>query len=276
MALGKNLTLGFPFERTKMKRIFVAAVLFFSVNLMPPFAHERVQLPEKEKFLLVLLAGQSNMAGRGFIEAEDKIPHRRVLVMNQEGNWVPSVEPTHFDKPSAGTCLGRTFALALAESDPSVTVGIIPAACGGSSIVHWQPGVYYPPVKGHPYDDALARTKKAQEAGTLVAILWHQGEADCNEKNAPEYYDRLLALIRSFRRELNALNVPVLIGGLNPTDNPYYQTVTDAQKRVVAQSAPAAFIEPVNLTLNPDGIHFDRQSLIKFGKDYFAQFERLK
>ena len=56
---------------------------------------EAVKLPPKEKFYLVLLAGQSNMAGRGFVEDADKVPNPRVLMLNRDLEWVPAVDPVH-------------------------------------------------------------------------------------------------------------------------------------------------------------------------------------
>src|SRR5262245_32294917 len=81
---------------------------------------------EPEKVHLYLLIGQSNMAGRGKVEAEDKKPHTRVLMLNKEDQWVPAVDPLHFDKGSAGVGPGLTFGKTLAEADKEVTIGLIP------------------------------------------------------------------------------------------------------------------------------------------------------
>ena len=43
-----------------------------------------VSLPAKENFQLFLLVGQSNMAGRGVVEEQDKTPHPRVLMLSKE------------------------------------------------------------------------------------------------------------------------------------------------------------------------------------------------
>ena len=150
-----------------MKSLFLALLL--ATGILLPAA----ELPPKEKFHLFLLAGQSNMAGRGAIAPEDKVPHPRVLMLDRNGNWVPAVDPVHFDKPFAGVGPGRRFAILLAESDPSITVGLIPAACGGSPLSTWVPGASWKETESHPYDDALARTRKAMESGTLKGILWH-------------------------------------------------------------------------------------------------------
>ncbi|RZK15243.1 MAG: hypothetical protein EOO56_23260 [Hymenobacter sp.] len=55
----------------------------------------------KEKFRLYLLIGQSNMAGRGYVEAPDTVPNRRVLRLNPAGQWEVAKDPLHFDKPGA-------------------------------------------------------------------------------------------------------------------------------------------------------------------------------
>jgi hypothetical protein len=135
-------------------------------------------LPSKEQFRLFLLVGQSNMAGRGDVTPADRVPHPRVLMLSKDGVWVPAVDPMHFDKPVAGVGLGRSFAIALAEADPDVTIGLIPAAVGGSPIEAWVPGAFYEPTASHPWDDALRRAGAALGDGTLDGIRWHQGESD--------------------------------------------------------------------------------------------------
>ena len=90
---------------------------------------------------LFLLVGQSNMAGRGKVEPQDTVPIPRVLMLDRQRTWVPAVDPMHFDKPVAGVGLGRSFAARIADAHADVTIGLIPAAVGGSPIDAWQPGV---------------------------------------------------------------------------------------------------------------------------------------
>src|SRR5258708_37512247 len=90
---------------------------------------------------LFLLIGQSNMAGRGAIEPQDREPIARVLMLNKAMEWVPAIDPMHFDKPEViGVGIGRSFARLLAQQNPSVTIGLIPAAFGGTSLDEWKPG----------------------------------------------------------------------------------------------------------------------------------------
>ncbi len=246
---------------------------------MPNLQAESVKLPPKDKFYLVLLAGQSNMAGRGAIQPEDRVPYPRVLVLNKEGKWVQAAAPIHFDKSWAGIGPGDTFGKLLAQSDPSITVDLIPTACGGSGIRHWQPGAYWEQTESHPYDDAVARMNAALPAGTLKAILWHQGEADCYESSAGEYEACLLALIADFRTKFNAPDVPVIIGQLPPFYKAPWNEATKkidaALRKAVAECQSAAFVSSAGLTSNPDKVHLNRESQIEFGKRYFEAYRKL-
>lgn len=260
-------------------RIFLCVMALSSI-LSFSSAQEISQLPDREHFYLVVLAGQSNMAGRGKIEPEDRVPHPRVWMLNQAGEWVPAVEPVHFDKSAAGVGLGRTFGIRLAESDPSIAVGLIPTACGGSSIRHWEPGKFWHQTNSYPYDDCLRRVKKGLESGKLAAILWHQGESDCHAAMAPLYEEKLRQLFQRFRQEWNAENVPILVGELERRPGDVWrEKITEAQKRVVREMAanqhPAAFVSSEGLTMNPDKIHFDRASLLLFGERFWSAWQTL-
>jgi len=232
----------------------------------------KVELPSKENFHLFLLAGQSNMAGRGIIGASDKQPHPRVLALNKEGEWAPAVAPIHFDKPVAGVGLASSFAQAIAEKDPSVTIGLIPAACGGSPISTWEPGGYHTQTKSHPWDDAIARARVAMKGGVLKGILWHQGESDAKAELADVYEEKLEALFQRFRKALNAPGVPIVVGQLGqfpgkPWDENRKQ-VDRAHQRVAKMMTQVAFVRSDGLTPNSDIVHFDTKSLRIFGKRY--------
>ncbi len=145
-------------------------VMWLGFSVAIPQTAAKIELPVKANFHLFLLAGQSNMAGRGDVEAEDKQPHARVLMLAKDGTWQPAVDPVHYDKANAGVGPGRTFGIALAEADTNITIGLIPAACGGSPISTWEPGAYFADTKSPPYDDAIQRAKLAMKDGTLKGI----------------------------------------------------------------------------------------------------------
>lgn len=238
-------------------------------------------IPDKARFHLFLLAGQSNMAGRGVgLQPVDTTPHPRVLVLNREGEWVHAADPLHYDKPEAGVGPGRSFALALAAKREDITIGLIPAACGGSPIRTWQPGEKHDQTDSFPYDDALARSRRAMQAGTLKGILWHQGEGDCHPDAAAIYEQELTRLIARLRKDLDAPGVPFIIGQLGQFAGKPWSDAhrhVDAAHRAVAAADPhAAFVSSDRLTSLPDNLHFDAASQREFGKRYAAAYLSLK
>lgn len=238
-----------------------------------------VNLPSKENFYLFLLAGQSNMAGRGIIEDSDKVPHPRILALGKGGKWVPAVAPIHFDKSVAGVGLATSFAHVLTEKYPHTTIGLIPAACGGSPISSWEPGGYHAPTKTHPYDDALERARKAMKDGVLKGILWHQGESDTKPDLADVYEGKLENLFRRFRNELNAPNLPIVVGQLGQFPekpwNEYRIRINEAHIAVSKKMANVGFVRSDGLTPNSDIVHFDTKSLRIFGKRYAEAYLKL-
>ena len=236
----------------------------------------KMQLPVKAKFQLFLLAGQSNMAGRGDVEAVDKQVHARVFALSKDGNWVPAADPIHYDKPSAGVGPGKAFAEALADQDTNAVIGLIPAACGGSPISTWEPGAYFSDTMSHPYDDAIQRAKLAMKDGTLKAIFWHQGESDTKEALAPMYKVKLEALVARFRKDLDAPDLPVIIGQLGQFEKSpwtqYTKMVNDAQMAVAKEVPHAGFVSSDGLTSKSDNLHFDARSQREFGKRYAAAY----
>ena len=151
-----------------MQKIFIPLIF----GLVTCVNGELPNVP-KQNFHLYLLAGQSNMAGRGKVEAQDKKEYPRLLMLNKEQRWVPAVSPMHFDKSIAGVGPGRSFGRVMMEKNPDVVIGLIPCAAGGSAIETWVPGGYHGQTKSHPWDDAIKRTRVAMESGVLKGILWH-------------------------------------------------------------------------------------------------------
>jgi len=163
-----------PFLLKKIQWQFVIA---FVISIFPLIGAAQVN----PNFHLYYLIGQSNMAGRGEVVNEFvNMGHPRVLMLNAANQWVPARNPVHFDKPEAGVGPGLAFAIKMAEANPSITIGLIPCAAGGSSISAWQPGGTHTlnGVTVHPYDDGLVRANIARQTGVMKGVLFHQGEAN--------------------------------------------------------------------------------------------------
>lgn len=240
---------------------------------------QEVSLPSKDKLHLYLLVGQSNMAGRGVVEEQDKTPHPRVLMLSKEGKWVPAIDPLHFDKTAAGVGLGKTFGQIVAEANPGVTIGLIPCAVGGSPISTWKPGAFYSGTKTHPWDDMAKRVELALPAGTLKGILWHQGESDSNDKDAPGYEARLHNLVTRFRELVKAPDVPFIAGQMGKFDDvpwsPDKTTVDKAHQDLATKVPHTAYVSAEGLKHKGDKVHFDSASFRELGKRYAEAYLKM-
>lgn len=238
-------------------------LLLLSLLATPVIAAD-AGLPSKEKFHLFLLAGQSNMAGRGKVDDEGRKAQPGIHALNKDLAWQPATDPLHWDKPAAGVGVGKPFAAIIAARQPGISIGLIPAACGGSSIDSWTPGGYHDQTKSHPYDDALARARRAQQDGVLKAILWHQGESDSGPAKAAQHEKKLTALIARFRSDLNEPDLPFIIGQLGQFParpwNEGRKTIDAAHQAVARQDPRVRFVTTEDLTSHDD-LHFDTPSL---------------
>jgi hypothetical protein len=245
----------------------------------PNQAPSPAKISSKEKFHLYLLIGQSNMAGRGVLDDKHAVSEDRILKFSKENTWVAATEPLHTDKPTiAGAGIGMSFARAMADADPQITIGLIPCAVGGTPLQRWQKG-------GDLYEQALARAKAAMQSGTLKGILWHQGENDAGkEDTARSYATRLAQMIADLRADLGAGEVPFVAGKLGEflarqtkDGKPNFWPVVNEQLAVVSAQVPrVAVVESTGLVHKGDGVHFDTPSLREFGKRYAEAMKRLQ
>jgi hypothetical protein len=242
----------------------------------------------QEKFQLYLLVGQSNMAGRGYVEAQDTVPNRHVLRLNPAGQWEIAKDPIHFDKPVAGVGPGLAFGRAMAAADTSSSIGLIPCAVGGSGIDAWVPGAYFADTNTHPYDDALARARLAQQTGTLAGIIWHQGETDSNPEKSTTYGPKLAALIARFRADLQAPNVPFVAGQLpafqftkttpdgTTQPNPGAERVNAAVVALARTVPHYTYVSAAGTTDRGDHLHFDARSARLLGQRYARAMQQMQ
>jgi hypothetical protein len=253
---------------------FMAAPAGAETNTTLPSVH----LPVKEKLHLYLLMGQSNMAGRGKISAEDKTPHPRVLVFTLQDKWEPAVEPITRDKPGMlGVGPGLAFGKAMAEKETGVTIGLVPCAFGGTPLKRWQRG-------GDLYSNAVHRAKLAVRDGTLKGILWHQGESDSGTAtNANSYGDRLGQMVQDIRADLETPDLPFVVGQIGeflydrgPDHSPYARVVNAVLAELPNKVPATACVSSKGLKHKGDELHFDVASQRELGRRYAAEMLRLQ
>lgn len=214
-----------------------------------------------------LLIGQSNMAGRGFINEAEEIDTSRIKIL-RNGRWQPMFRPINPDRETSGVTLAESFA-SLYANEKNVDVGIIPCADGGSSLDQWIPG-------GLLFDNACYQTELASRTSDVAGVLWHQGESDCDNELFPSYKEKLATIIESFKERLNLYDVPFLLGGLGDFLSDYglhnYIYVNEAIKKVSEENNMIGFVSAEGLTANPDNLHFSAKSLRIFGERYYKEF----
>jgi hypothetical protein len=218
-----------------------------------------------------LLIGQSNMAGRGVVEEEDKRPIPGVYVFNKERQWVAATDPLHWDRPDrTGVGLARSFGATLLRMKASTSVGLVPAAFGGSALDEWKPGSEH-------YKNAVERTRAAlAKGGKLRGILWHQGETDSAKAElASSYRERFRSFIAALRKDLGAEQVPVIVGqlgefliGREGNPQPFAMQVNEALATMPLQTPFCRFVSSEGLGHKGDIVHFDSKALREFGRRY--------
>ncbi|MFN3192960.1 MAG: sialate O-acetylesterase [Aureliella sp.] len=229
---------------------------------------------------LFVLAGQSNMAGRGKVEPQDQEEDSRILVFDKSNKWKIAVDPLHFDKPRiVGVGLARSFARDYLKSHPGVRVGLIPCAVGGSPVRTWEPGALHESTGAHPFDDCVSRVGIASQAGSLKGILWHQGEGDSNEKNAPQYEAKLARLFDVLRSRFEMPNLPIVVGQMGVFRarpwGPHRTEVDRVHKRLSKLIHRCEFVSSIGLTHKGDEVHFDSASYRELGHRYYSAYERI-
>jgi hypothetical protein len=235
-------------------------------------------LPVKDKLHIYLLIGQSNMAGRGAFGPEDKTPHSRVLMFTPAGEWKPAIEPITHDKPTMlGVGPGLACGKALAEKQPGVTIGLVSCAFGGTPLRRWERG-------GDLYSNAVQRTTLAMKDGTLMGILWHQGESDSSAStNAMSYGERLGRMVQDLRADLGAPKVPFVAGQIGeflydrgPEHTPYARVVNEAIAKLPDKVPATGYAPSKGLKDKGDTLHFDSASQHELGRRYAAVLLQLQ
>ncbi|WP_195266745.1 sialate O-acetylesterase [Clostridium sp. 1001275B_160808_H3] len=224
----------------------------------------------------VLMLGQSNMAGRGFISEVPPIYNERIQML-RNGRWQMMTEPINYDRPVAGVSLASSFAEAWCCKNEDDIIGLVPCAEGGSSIDEWA-------VDKVLFRHAINEAKFAMQSSELVGVIWHQGESDSHNGNYKTYYEKLLLIIEALRKELNAQNIPVIIGGLPDflgkegfgKGCTEYNLINQELEKFAIEQDKCYFVTASGLTSNPDGIHIDAISQRKFGLRYFEAFYNRK
>ena len=262
----------------------------------------------KEKFDIVIQAGQSNAEGCGKGPLDEPVytvdgdimhlsPEFTVTIATVDG--FENLFVTYADKPFDISCADEHLNCGETAADFSLTFAkeykaagylregrkllVIRAAIGGTGFMkkHWgmSDQVYLKMIELIDYALSLNPENK------LVAFLWHQGEHDAFEKNQPDTYEmQLWDMLDSVRSRYSVPTLPFICGDfVNEWKSKNIDICEPIVEKIkaVAKKAGGEFIETADLpsnnqkTANGDDIHFCRQSIYELGRRYFTAFDKI-
>ena len=222
----------------------------------------------KENLHIYLLIGQSNMAGRSPFTEEESAAIERCYLLNGEDKWEPARNPLNrYSTIRKGLDMqkmnpGYTFAKTMIEKDSDISIGLVVNAKGGTRIEEWAKGTKF-------YTEALKRTKTAQKSGTLMGILWHQGEG--NAKDPENYLAKLEVLVADIRKDLDAPNLPFIAGQITST-----RPEINAEIAKLPGEVPFTGCAGSDMLKTMDGAHFDAPSMRILGQRYAEEMLKVQ
>jgi hypothetical protein len=228
------------------------------------------KIPRKENVWVFILAGQSNMAGRGFVEPKDTLPTKRVLTITARGQLVYAKEPLHFYEPVlTGLDCGLSFGKQLVKKIPdSISVLLIPTAVGGSSISQWLGDSLHRNVQ--LLSNFREKVQIGKQYGQIKAVLWHQGESDANAYGIGRYNEHISKLFERFREIAGNENLPILTGELGSfsQDPENWRLINRAVQNYCATHSNTVLIPASDLKDKGDKIHFNSEGQRILGKRF--------
>ena len=221
-------------------------------------------LPELDLFLCI---GQSNMAGRGYMDVklgDDELLENAYLFtpnnrFENAGNPMNKYSSIRRELNMQQVSPAWGFAKYMNDYHPEIKTGYIVNARGGSGIEEW--------LKGEElYVSTVERTKNAMKWGNLKGIIWHQGESNSASSKVTAYPEQLKSLVQNLRYELDVPNLYFIAGELIYT----YSTTFNMMIRTISSFIDHAdWVSAENLKPRAEGdVHFDREGNITLGERY--------
>ncbi|MBE5739383.1 MAG: sialate O-acetylesterase [Clostridiales bacterium] len=257
----------------------------------------------KEKFDILIQAGQSNAEGMGLGPVlKEYVSSEKVLYLSAEKEVTilqNGLKIDYADKPfsielAKERCVdGKQYGdFALTFSEEYIKNGllkedkkmlIVRAAVGGTGFYKKQWGVGN--ILHSKMIEMVEYALSLNPENRVVGFLWHQGEHDAFEGNKPEiYHKQLTDMINDVRFRYG--NMPFIAGDFvnewKSKNLDSCEPIVNVIRMVVKECGYAGFVETADLlsnnqkTGNGDDIHFCRQALHVLGRRYFDMYNLIK
>lgn len=213
---------------------------------------------------LIVLAGQSNMMGRGKtfeLPATYKQTPPNVQFFYQ-GRERKLAQFAYFGPEVS-------FAQEVARAFPNDNIILVKQAASGSRIKQWQPGqsLYKGLLRQVGFATDSTKNKR------IDAILWMQGESDAqsNVSIASQYGGQLKQLVGGLRKDLNSPSSLFIFGQTNldhPASKASLEAVRQQQSAMQKILANAYMVNTDKLGKLNDGIHLNAHGQMELGRRF--------
>jgi hypothetical protein len=250
-------------------------IYFFHVFFVLASFGADAQLSSVEPKEIILLIGQSNMAGRAELLPSDMQIVKNAFVLDSLNQWSPLKSPLNIHSSIRKIAsmqrfnLGYSFAEEIVLSETIKPLGLVVNARGGTKIHQWIPGTHY-------YQEAVRKSSLAKGiGGKIVATLWLQGESNLNDldENYKNYFNNLKSIIYALRKDLENDEMIFIAGELNK-NKPENEIFKKMLSRINTE-VPNAGLVISEGTSTFDGTHYDNKSLKIIGKRFAQEFKEL-
>jgi hypothetical protein len=239
---------------------------------------------------LYILAGQSNMSGRGVLSELPAFANaEQVWVYGTNGAWRnPGAEPVDDatgEQNAVGidTAAAASPAMAFADSMVGlrgVEIGLVPCAKGGSAIGDWKRNWNIRNLYGSMLQ--RARYALATCPGAVIkGVLVFQGESDTSTENAVLAWSPAFSeFVAAIRQDLNIPELPVVFTQLGPTppagtqNVAYWDMFCEWQASMTMKKL--AMVSARDLTAKVgDPLHLTTASLVTLGQRYATAMHQM-
>jgi hypothetical protein len=210
---------------------------------------------------IYLLIGQSNMAGRAPFNEKEAAVIPNCYLLNDSNKWEQAKNPLNrYSTIRKGLGMqkmnpGYMFSKTMLTNNADVSIGLVVNAKGGTKIEQWTKGSTF-------YNDAIRRTKIAQQTGVLKGVLWHQGESNEADKTDTQYIKQLQKLIKDLREDLGIADLPFVVGQVNNVE------LINKQLAQLPQIVPYTACVSSEGLIAMDRWHFNPPSMRLLGQRY--------
>ncbi|HLO59779.1 MAG TPA: sialate O-acetylesterase [Bacteroidales bacterium] len=239
-------------------------------------------------FHIYLMFGQSNMEGAGTIEPRDRLINPRVWMMQDStcpnldrvyGQWYPAAPPLNrcWGKLGPGDSFGRM----LGEQAPAYVskIGLINVSVSGCNIFIYKKGCpdgLDQISQGIPfscgYTWLLDLAKKAQKAGVIKGIIFHQGETNNTDQT---WKSTVKQIVSDLKSDLGLGDIPFLAGELLYAEYGSCCSAHNVEINKLPAIIPNAHVISAAGLPGADYAHFTSASYRTFGERYARKMLKL-